>query len=269
MNLLKMKYANFTFALILLALFINGCVSVNKRLELAHDPLNQITNKKAGNILVKQFVHKGKIPFIFPDPLESGMAIGEKAQEYANKRKESMEKKEKLIRKYFEALFTSYFAEALKIAGYNVIQEPLSEEAKNAISQFKEKKAHYMIKDGKSSISSYYMVLPDFQSTDIPPQVKYDVIIEGEILNFHLDLSNEWTLMLHHSKLETYIKAIDPINQKVLWKKYIGGEVKNPAHVSDTVFYERAIRQAVTKALNEAVKEFASDEFYKAIKKKK
>ena len=268
MNLLRMKYTNFTIALIYLAVLISSCVSV-KRLELSHDSLNQITNKKAGNILVKQFVYKGKIPFIFPDPMESFIRIGEKAQESANKRKESMEKREKLIRTYFEVLFTNYFAEALKIAGYNVIQEPVSEESKNAISQFKEKKAHYMIKDGKSSISSYYVVLPDFQSTGMPSQVKYDVIIEGEILNFYLDLSNEWTTFIHHSKLETYVKAIDPINQKVLWEKYIGGEVKNLAHVSDTVFYERAIRQAVTKALNEAIKEFASDEFYKAIKKKK
>ena len=70
MNLLRMKYTNFTIALIYLAVLISSCVSV-KRLELSHDSLNQITNKKAGNILVKQFVHKGKIPFIFPDPMES------------------------------------------------------------------------------------------------------------------------------------------------------------------------------------------------------
>jgi hypothetical protein len=267
-----MKYTSSTIALIFLAALISSCVSV-KRLELSHDPLNQITNKKAGNILVKQFVHKGKIPFIFPDPMERMMRIGEKAQESANKRKESMEKREKLIRKYFEVLFTSYFAEALKIAGYNVIKEPVSEEAKNAISQFKEMKAHYSIQDGRrGGISPYAIVFPELQSQSANmPSNKYDAIaiIEGEILNFYLDLSNEWMTGIHHSKLEAYVKAIDPINQKILWEKYIGGEVKNLAHVSDTVFYERAIRQAVTKALNEAVKEFASDEFYKAIKNKK
>ncbi len=52
-----------------------------------------------------------------------------------------------------------------------------------------------------------------------------------------------------------------------MWEKDIQGEEKNVLWLGTTSEYEKVIRQALTKALNQAAKEFASDEFYKFIKK--
>ena len=48
----------------------------------------------------------------------------------------------------------------------------------------------------------------------------------------------------------------------------IHGEAKNVLWAGATSEYEKVIRQALTKALNNAASEFASDEFDKAIKGK-
>jgi hypothetical protein len=48
----------------------------------------------------------------------------------------------------------------------------------------------------------------------------------------------------------------------------IQGENKNVLWVGATAEYEKVIRQALTKALNNAISEFTSDEFVKAVKGK-
>jgi hypothetical protein len=49
----------------------------------------------------------------------------------------------------------------------------------------------------------------------------------------------------------------------------IRGEQTNVLWIGTSSELEKVIRQALTKALNQAAKEFASDEFYEAIKKYK
>lgn len=124
-----------------------------------------------------------------------------------------------------EVLLTKYFAEALREAGYNAIVQ-------------------------------------ESQSTDMSSQVKFDAIVDGEIIEFWLDL---YVAVWH--KVGVKVRAICPINQNVLWEKDIHGEQTNILLVGATSEYEKVIRQALTKALNQAAKEFASDEFYKAVKK--
>jgi len=52
-----------------------------------------------------------------------------------------------------------------------------------------------------------------------------------------------------------------------VWGKIVFGEEKYLLWVGATGEVERVISQALTKALNNAVKEFSSEEFYKAIRK--
>lgn len=123
-----------------------------------------------------------------------------------------------------EALLTDYFAKALKEAGYNAI-------------------------------------IQWAPPSGISRQVKFDAIVDGEILEFWMDL---YVAVWH--KVEVKVKAIDPANKNVLWEKDIRGYEKNVLWFGVTSEYENVIRQALTKALNQAVKEFSSDEFYKVIK---
>lgn len=124
-----------------------------------------------------------------------------------------------------EVLLTKYFAEALKEAGYNA-------------------------------------VIQEAQSAGIPSQVRFDATVDGEIVEFWLDL-----YMAVWHKIGVKVKALDPVNQNVLWEKDIRGEEKNVLWIGATSEYEEVIRQALTKTLNQAAKEFTSDEFYKTIKK--
>lgn len=125
-----------------------------------------------------------------------------------------------------EGLLTNYFAEALKEAGYMAVGQ-------------------------------------ETQAAGITPnQVEFDAILDGEIVEFWLDL-----YMAVWHKVGVKIKAIDPTNQNVLWEKDVQGQEKNVLWIGATSEYEKVIRQALTKALNLAIKEFSSDEFYKVIKK--
>jgi hypothetical protein len=125
-----------------------------------------------------------------------------------------------------DALMTQYFIEALQDAGYNA-------------------------------------TLDTSTAGSLAPQVKCDAIIDGEIVEFWMDLY----MMVWH-RVGVKVKAINPADQKVTWEKLIQGAEKRTLWVGATGEYERIVRQAVTKALNRAAQEFASDDFYnKAIKK--
>lgn len=69
-------------------------------------------------------------------------------------------------------------------------------------------------------------------------------------------------------KVAVKLMAKHPDSKEFLWEKVINGEEKNVLWVGATSEYEKVIRQALTKALNRAASEFASDEFVKAIKGK-
>jgi len=124
-----------------------------------------------------------------------------------------------------ETLLTNYFAEALKEAGYNA-------------------------------------VIQEVQPAGMPSQVKFDAIVDGEIVEFWLDL---YMKVWHNVEVKT--KALDPTNQAVLWEKDIKADQSNVLWIGTTGEYEKVISEALTKALNQTAKEFASDEFYKSFKK--
>jgi hypothetical protein len=137
-----------------------------------------------------------------------------------------------------EALLTSYFVETLKEVGYNVV--------------FKEQ-----------------------LSGDILSQNKYDAIILGQIEEFWFDFPNITdTASEFYGRIRIKIKALDPNGQNVLWEKDFTKEKHgiipyHPLNKNSVKEIEKEFRIALTDLLNQALRDFASEEFYKAIKKSK
>jgi hypothetical protein len=137
-----------------------------------------------------------------------------------------------------ETLLTNYFVEALKEVGYNVV--------------FKKQ-----------------------LSGDILSQNKYDAIILGEIKEFWFDFPNITdTASQFYGRIRIKIKALDPNGQNVLWEKDFTKEKHgiipyHPLNKNSVKEIEKEFRIALTDLLNEALRDFASEEFYKAIKKSK
>ncbi len=208
----KKQYTISKIALVVfLALFAGGCAIGTTRVHIAHEAFDRIEKKREGSVLVKQFTDKRKdTQYIGNKRNLYGMVLGHIGTEEGVK---------------LEVLLTTYFADALKEAGYNAI-------------------------------------IQETQVTSIPNLIKFDAIIEGEILEFWLDL-----YMAVWHKVDVKVKAINSRTQKVFWEKDIQGEQKNVLWVGATSEYEKVINQALTKALNQAAKEFASDEFYRTMKK--
>jgi len=109
--------------------------------------------------------------------------------------------------------------------------------------------------------AGYNAIVLDSRSADKKSEIKFDAVMEGEIKAFWLDLY----MATWHNVL-VMVKAVDKVTLKVKWEKEIQGSERNVLWVGATAEYERVIRQALTKALNNAAKEFASDEFHKSIK---
>jgi hypothetical protein len=126
-----------------------------------------------------------------------------------------------------EPLLTKYFAEALENAGYTVVIDNLKEKS-------------------------------------VPADFKTDVVIEGDISEFWLDL-----YMAVWQNIAVTVKALEKDTNKPLWEKQFVGEETNVLWIGANSEFEKVIRQALTKVLNEATNEFASDEFYKSIKTNK
>jgi len=122
---------------------------------------------------------------------------------------------------------SKYFAEALQEAGYKTV------------------------------------ITKESKGTEGSEQIKFDAMIDGEIIEFWLDL-----YMAVWHKATVKLTAKHPDSKEVLWEKVIHGEEKNVLWWGVTSEYEKVIRQALTNALNNAASEFASDEFTKAIKGK-
>lgn len=196
---------------ILISILGSGCALGITKINVTHDPLERVENKKEGNILVRQFTDKRKdTQYIGNKRNIYGMVLGHIGLKEGTK---------------LEVLLTTYFAEALREAGYNA-------------------------------------VILESQSTDMSSPVKFDAILDGEIIEFWLDL---YFAVWH--KVGVKVRAISPISQIVLWEKDIRGEQTNVLIFGIPSEFEKVISQALTKALNQAAKEFSSDEFYNAIKK--
>jgi len=103
----------------------------------------------------------------------------------------------------------------------------------------------------------------ELAGTEGSEKIKFDAMIDGEIVEFWLDL-----YMAVWHKVWVKFTAKQPDSKEVLWEKAIHGEEKNVLWLGATSEYEKVIRQAITKALNNAASEFASEEFAKAIKGK-
>lgn len=126
-----------------------------------------------------------------------------------------------------DTLLTQYFVDALKEAGYSaVIEQPVPG---NPL-----------------------------------PQAKCDAIIDGDIVEFWMDLY----MMVWH-KVGVDIRAADPSTQEILWQKRIEDGESRILWVGATGEYERIVSEALTKALNRAAQDFASDDFYNKVILKK
>ena len=122
-----------------------------------------------------------------------------------------------------EPLMTRYFAEALAEAGYNpVIQDPTQPESNG--------------------------------------QVKFDAIVDGEIIEFWLDL---YMKVWHNIEVRT--RALDPYGKSVLWEKTIQADQSNVLWIGATGEFEKVISEVLTKALNQAAKAYSGEEFRQAI----
>lgn len=97
---------------------------------------------------------------------------------------------------------------------------------------------------------------------DSQPNVKFDAVIDGQIVEFWLDL-----YMAVWHRVGVVIRVLEPDSNKVLWENIIEGAEKRVLWVGATGEYERIIREALTKALNRAAEEFASDRFQQAVRK--
>jgi hypothetical protein len=192
-----------------------GCVFGVTRVNVSHDPLNRIENKKQGNILVNEFkdVRESAREYIGSKRNLYGMRLGRIGTESGVSLTE---------------ILTKYFAESLNEAGYKTV------------------------------------VMKEAKMPDGSEKIKFDAMLEGEIVAFWLDLyMGVWQIV------DVKLTAKHPDSKEVLWEKVIHGDQTNVLWLGATGEYEKVIRQALTQALNKAASEFASDEFFKTIRRRK
>lgn len=194
--------------ILVFSLLTGGCAIGTTQIEVGHDPLAQIVQKKQGNIMVEPFVDARKDKeFIGNKRNGFGMVLGHIG----------MQENVKL-----EQLLTKYFSEALVEAGFTV---------------------HNL--NGT----------PDSNA-------KIDLIVGGEITEFQLDL---YMAVWHDVTVK--LKGFDFDTRKNTWEKEVKGHEANTLWIGATSEYERVIRSSLTKALDEAAKGFAGEEFNKHLKK--
>lgn len=200
-----------TMLIVLSAFLLGGCAIGTTHLQVAHEPLERIEAKKQGNIQIKPFIDKRKEDHQYIGNKRNGfgMVLGHVAPVEGVK---------------LESLLTSYFAEALKEAGYNT-------------------------------------VIQDSDPAGKQNEVKFDAVVDGEIVEFWLDL-----YMKVWQNIEIKTRAIQPTTQAVLWENTVKADQSNVLWVGATGEFEKVINEALTKALNQAAKEYASDQFQQAIK---
>ncbi|NVO00364.1 MAG: hypothetical protein HXX17_13670 [Geobacteraceae bacterium] len=125
-----------------------------------------------------------------------------------------------------EKLLTGYFAESLREAGYTVVFQETTSGAKQ-------------------------------------DDAKFDAVVEGEIVEFWLDL---YMKVWHNIEVKT--RALQPTTQSLLWENTVKADQSNILWIGATGEFEKVIKESVTKALNQAARDFSSDQFHQAIKGK-
>ncbi len=91
---------------------------------------------------------------------------------------------------------------------------------------------------------------------------KYDAVVEGQIVEFWMDL---YMAVWHRVGVD--VTVMDAEEKNVLWQKLISGAEKRVLGVGATAEYERIIREAITKTLNQAAVDFSSDDFTQSVLK--
>jgi uncharacterized lipoprotein YajG len=105
--------------------------------------------------------------------------------------------------------------------------------------------------------AGYTTIVQEPRSVPSPAPSGFDVIIEGEITVFWMSLRERiW------QRIEIRTRALDPTGKMVLWSKDVKADRTNGIWWGTTDEYERVLSEALTQVLNEAAKEFASDDFY-------
>jgi len=202
---------NFKSIILILAVafLLGGCAIGTTELDIAHNEINKVQNKRTGKLLIKQFIDSRKDTRYIGNKRNSfGMVLGHVG----------LHENDNL-----ESILTSYFTEALEESGYQVTR----------FNELTNKKRQ---------------------------QENYDAIIEGDIREFWMDL---YMAVWHKVKVD--IKAIDPQNNAVLWENQISGNEKRVLWIGATGEFERVVREAITKTLNQAIGDFTGDEFHKAV----
>jgi hypothetical protein len=92
-------------------------------------------------------------------------------------------------------------------------------------------------------------------------KTKFDAMLDGEISEFWMDL---YMAVWHKVSVKLTVK--NPDSNQTLWEKAIQGDQKNVLKWGTTSEYQQVIQLALTKALNNAASEFASEEFSKVLK---
>jgi len=235
-----------------------GCSSsAYIRLKISHEPFyNIIENKRNGNILVIQFFDErpneyiAAFVYMFADIFyvtEEGVKLG--------------------------ALLTSYFVEALKEVGYNVVfKEQFSgQEANDILSQNK----YDAIIIGRIEEFRFGFRNKVDDSSEIVTRIRIkiqvlypegeEVIYGGEATQFKILSEKDFIEVIYGAKATRF---------KILWEKDFTKEKRGiiPSHPltkNSVKGIEREFRIALNDMLYQALKDFASEEFYKAIKKSK
>ena len=199
------------FVMVSCMTLLAACAVGTTEVKVAHDPFNEVSNKREGHLLLKEFVDlREHVEYIGNKRNGFGMVLGHIGL-YGEEG--------------LEPLLTRYFAEALRESGYEV---------------------------------SYYKDQTKDNLSD------FDAIIEGEIIEFWMDLY----MQVWH-RVTFNVKALDPLTETILWQSEIKGAENRVLWVGATGEYERIIREALTKALNKAMEEVTSDEFYHTVMERK
>jgi hypothetical protein len=118
-------------------------------------------------------------------------------------------------------LLTGYFVEALRHAGYDAVLQPSPSGSNNVV---------------------------------------FDVVLEGEIKEFWLDL-----YMATWHNIDVLLTLKDNSDTRVLWERNVHGDKTNVLWIGVSAEFEKVIRQALDNAMDQAVKELASAEFQSAV----
>ena len=93
------------------------------------------------------------------------------------------------------------------------------------------------------------------------PAARYDAVVEGEIVKFWEDLY----LMIWH-EVDVSLRARKTTGGTVVWRGRAAGSSRYLLWLGISSELERPIASALTQALNEAARQFASDDFYQHVK---